>query len=478
MTNPKESGARTEVGPHITIDVAMEDLPKAERRALEKELEEEMAQVRRKKLACFQKTRRGVIKKTVLAVMTMAIATSTVTPNLTPEELVKFMDVAVASKYRNNLTNFTCTITEEVRSTLDTFKTDLQNMLPRQIRSVVQQVQGESQGKQPVAEPSTPYPGSTSAPGNTSMVYPGNTTTPGNPGNTASTSTSHPGNTSGNLIYVDTSSPYPGGVSMGNLGTSPTANLPYPGGASTAGNLEFPAHTTPTNPNPNFQQPYYQTMAYGPNIPPMGMGVTHSPIPDILFPRTPAYVTPNLRVEGEVNDGVRDHIARTLREFGCTSKGRARSYQKPYLEYFDMIPYPWGFWVPDLAKFTGDDAKTTYEHIGQFLAQVNDVGITDVQKIRMFPLSLTGTAFNWFTSLPPNSIDSWVSFEQKFHDYFYNREVELRLPDLTSLRQKYTETISDYLRWFREVRNRCYILTIAEKIGQSSFCGFETISQG
>jgi hypothetical protein len=146
-----------------------------------------------------------------------------------------------------------------------------------------------------------------------------------------------------------------------------------------------------------------------------------------------------------------------------TPKGWARSYQKLYPEYFDMIPYPRGFRVSDLAKFMGDDAKTTYEHIGQFLAQVNDVGITDVHKIRMFPLSLTGAAFNWFTSLPPNSIDSWVSLEQKFHDYFYNGEVELRLSDLTSLRQKYTKTISDYLRWFREVRNRCYNLTIAEK---------------
>jgi hypothetical protein len=35
--------------------------------------------------------------------------------------------------------------------------------------------------------------------------------------------------------------------------------------------------------------------------------------------------------------------------------------------------------------------------------------------------------------------------------------------DLTSLRQKYTETIFDYLRRFREVRNWCYNLTIAEK---------------
>jgi hypothetical protein len=95
-----------------------------------------------------------------------------------------------------------------------------------------------------------------------------------------------------------------------------------------------------------------------------------------------------------MNEWVRYQIARTLREFRFTPNGRARSYQKPYLEYFDTIPYPQGFRVPDLAKFTGDDAKTTYEHIGQFLSQVNDVGITDIHKISMFPLSLTGTAFN------------------------------------------------------------------------------------
>jgi uncharacterized alkaline shock family protein YloU len=86
----------------------------------------------------FPKNTHGVIKKTVPTITTVATATSMVSPNLTPEELVKFMDVAVASKYGNNLTNFTHTITEEVHSTLDTFKTDLQNTMPQQIRLVVQ----------------------------------------------------------------------------------------------------------------------------------------------------------------------------------------------------------------------------------------------------------------------------------------------------------------------------------------------------
>jgi hypothetical protein len=62
------------------------------------------------------------------------------------------------------------------------------------------------------------------------------------------------------------------------------------------------------------------------------------------------------------------------------------------------------------------------------------VGRTDVQKVRLFLLSLSGRAFNWFTSLAPNLIDTWPSLEQKFHNYFYNIEVELRLSNLTVVR--------------------------------------------
>jgi uncharacterized alkaline shock family protein YloU len=59
---------------------------------------------------------------------------------MTLEELVKFIDVAVANKYGNDLPNFTRVITDDVHSSLESFKTDLQNTLHMQIRSVVQQV--------------------------------------------------------------------------------------------------------------------------------------------------------------------------------------------------------------------------------------------------------------------------------------------------------------------------------------------------
>jgi hypothetical protein len=159
MATSKDCTAHTKIGQHNMIVVAMEDLSEAERAALKKELQEEMAAARRRKLMCFQKTCTGVIKKTALTIMTtktMAM-TSTVTPNMTPKELLKFMDVAVARKYGNDLPNLTRVITNDVHSTLESFKNDLQNTLPRQIVSIVQQVQCEAQGKQPDLAHSTPH---------------------------------------------------------------------------------------------------------------------------------------------------------------------------------------------------------------------------------------------------------------------------------------------------------------------------------
>jgi hypothetical protein len=128
--------------------------------------------------------------------------------------------------------------------------------------------------------------------------------------------------------------------------------------------------------------------------------------------------------------------------------------------------------VLDFVKFTSEDSKTTYEHVGQFPEQVSDFGITDVHKIRLFPLSLSSTAFNWFVCLPPNSVDTWECLEQMFHDYFYNGETELRLSHLLAVRQRNNETVFDYMRRFRDTRNKCYGLTLGEKdLAKLAFAG-------
>ena len=71
----------------------------------------------------------------------------------------------------------------------------------------------------------------------------------------------------------------------------------------------------------------------------------------------------------------------------------------------------------------------------------------------MFSLSLTGTAFSWFSLLAPNSIRSWNELEQKFHDHFYSE----------SVRQGRDESIQEYFKKFKDIKNRCFNLSLSEK---------------
>jgi hypothetical protein len=69
----------------------MEDLAEEDRKEVERELEEEMAEIRRRKLACFQKTRNDVVKKVEIA----SAANTKVTFPLSPKDLVHMVDVSV-----------------------------------------------------------------------------------------------------------------------------------------------------------------------------------------------------------------------------------------------------------------------------------------------------------------------------------------------------------------------------------------------
>ena len=120
-------------------------------------------------------------------------------------------------------------------------------------------------------------------------------------------------------------------------------------------------------------------------------------------------------------------------------------YQKPYPEHFIAVLYPQGYTVPDFVKFSGEGTKTTWEHVSQYLAQLGEASSIEELKVRLFPLSLTGTAFSWFVALPHGSILLWSQLEQKIHDHFYSGNNELKLSHLTPVRQKHDESVTDYV---------------------------------
>jgi hypothetical protein len=87
----------------------------------------------------------------------------------------------------------------------------------------------------------------------------------------------------------------------------------------------------------------------------------------------------------------------------------------------------------------------------------------DYLKVRLFPLLLSGTAFSCFSALPLGSIFTWAHLEQRFHDHFYSRENELKLSHLTSVKQQHDESVVNYIKRFRDMKNRCFSLTISDK---------------
>nr|AAX95307.1 Retrotransposon gag protein, putative [Oryza sativa Japonica Group]ABA93246.1 retrotransposon protein, putative, unclassified [Oryza sativa Japonica Group] len=176
-------------------------------------------------------------------------------------------------------------------------------------------------------------------------------------------------------------------------------------------------------------------------------------------PIRPPNPPPNPQGPNNMENMIRD-IMRT--KFGIETRNRARAYKKPYPDYYVNVPFPRNYRVPEFTKFSGEDDKTTWEHVGQFLAQCGEAN-SDTFKLRLFSLSLSGNAFTWFTSLSANSIHTWAQLEEQFHDYFYTGETELRLCDLTSVKQKYNESVVDYIKRFRDVRNRCYTLNITDR---------------
>jgi hypothetical protein len=155
-TTKKTAPDKYEVHPLNVIKVTMEDLTEADMKEIEEEIAREMEEKRNERLACFGKTKNGVIKQTVGA----STSGKKVSSFVTCEELAHMIDTSVASKYGVDVTEITRMIFEGVRNSFDAFrsefKQDISNNMPRQIRSIVQQIQEESQGKRAANSPSTP----------------------------------------------------------------------------------------------------------------------------------------------------------------------------------------------------------------------------------------------------------------------------------------------------------------------------------
>ena len=87
-------------------------------------------------------------------------------------------------------------------------------------------------------------------------------------------------------------------------------------------------------------------------------------------------------------------------------------YMTPYPPAYDQIPFPQKYKVPDFTKFSGQGDVSIVEHVNRFIMQCGEVGNQDALRVRLFSMSLLGSPFAWFTTLPANSVSYWADLEK------------------------------------------------------------------
>ncbi|KAK1617448.1 hypothetical protein QYE76_022965 [Lolium multiflorum] len=133
------------------------------------------------------------------------------------------------------------------------------------------------------------------------------------------------------------------------------------------------------------------------------------------------YTTAPIR-ESSATTSTADQISAVLRDqFGILPKKKIIGYSKPYPNEFDLIPLPPKYRLPDFNKFSGAEGSSSIEHVSRYLAQLGMASASDQLRVRCFSQSLTGPAFGWYTSLQPNSVQSWKQLEELFHTQYHSR---------------------------------------------------------
>jgi hypothetical protein len=127
-------------------------------------------------------------------------------------------------------------------------------------------------------------------------------------------------------------------------------------------------------------------------------------------------------------------------QFGLKPKMQGQTYTPPFLEWYHRVVLPPRVKPPaDFTKFSRQDDTSNVEHIARYLMQLEEASADEAFRVRYFPLSLTGPAFTWFTSLPPQSISTWKDLEQMFHAHYFSGSTKKKLIDLATLRQRHNE---------------------------------------
>ncbi|KAL2232846.1 UNVERIFIED_CONTAM: hypothetical protein Sindi_1464600 [Sesamum indicum] len=91
---------------------------------------------------------------------------------------------------------------------------------------------------------------------------------------------------------------------------------------------------------------------------------------------------------------------------------------------------PVGYQPPKFQQFDGKG--NLRQHITHFIETCNNRETYRDHLVKQFVRSLKGNAFDWYTDLEANSVDSWGQLEQEFLNRYYSTRRTINMIELTN----------------------------------------------
>ncbi|WP_265653264.1 hypothetical protein, partial [Escherichia coli] len=144
------------------------------------------------------------------------------------------------------------------------------------------------------------------------------------------------------------------------------------------------------------------------------------------------------------------------------------THTHPFSQEIMEVPLPDRFKAPVIAVYEGTTDPD--DHVETFEGHMNLHGYDEAIMCRAFRNTLSGAARRWFTSLGPDSIDSWAELKAQFTTQFIG--VKKYVPSkskLSHLLQGPNESLKDWLACFGRERAMCGKVTDQEALMGAMF---------
>jgi hypothetical protein len=190
--------------------------------------------------------------------------------------------------------------------------------------------------------------------------------------------------------------------------------------------------------------------------PPLGEGIANPPPGEGMM--NPRYDERRLNEAiATLDEKYEDKYNQLQQEIQQNNKGKISrvdsllNRSSPFTERVMAIQLPEKFKILAIQTYTGIEDPT--EHLDNYKMHMDIQGTPQEMACRAFPLTLSGSARDWFRKLPPSSITCFDDFGRKFVTQFlvgYKRKKPSG--QLMAMRQKEGESLKDYVVQFNQAK--------------------------